>query len=267
MWSAGVNPIDWFMSPVPQTTAPVQRAKAPPAPPPPLTVSGAPVQPLQALPGTDSSISEKPLPLLLSGTVPGRNAFDGTAMMGVSRENMQTYSAGAMLVNGARLREIHERYVVLEKSGRTARLYLQDLKDQQGAKTGSSDLLTVGGARKIKPADATSNEPLTDYLRPNPVYDGAVLRGYEVYPGKRSGAFHQTGLQPGDLIMSIEGLPLDDPAQAFEMFRQLMDGVALTATVSRKGKIERISIDGAAIIADQEQQGNSAANTLPAPER
>ena len=256
-WNAGVNPGEWLAK-VPQKHAGpadqmTQLAK-------PVAAQKKPAS-TKPLPGTDSSISEKPLALLLSGTLPGRNAFEGAAMIGVTRENPQTYAAGAVLANGARLAEIHEKFVVLERKGRKAKLYLQELTNQYLAKSDTSDVLMVGGPQKIKPAVPTSVEPLTDYLRPSPMYDGEALRGYEVYPGKRSGVFYQMGLQAGDVITSIEGTTLSDSEQAFEMFRQLMDGMALTATINRKGKIQQVSLDGSMIAADQEQEKNAGASS------
>jgi len=46
-------------------------------------------------------------------------------MLGVARENPQTYSTGALLANGARLTEVRANYVVLERAGHSARLYLE----------------------------------------------------------------------------------------------------------------------------------------------
>jgi type II secretion system protein C len=265
LWNAGVNPMKWFTR-SPQQAPEAQTKTVQSAPPTrwPQAIDGAEPQAMKPLTGTDSSISEKPLRLLLAGTLPGRNAFEGTALIGVARENVQTYAAGSILVNGARLAEIHSRYVVLERNGRSAKLYLQNLRDTPAAEAAVSNLLSVGGPQKIKPAVATVVEPITDYLRPSPVYDGANLRGYEVYPGKRGGVFYQMGLQSGDVITSIEGMPLNDPAQAFEMFRQLMDGVALAATVNRKGNIQRLTLDGGLITVDHEREKNASMNA-PSP--
>src|SRR4051794_33361966 len=93
--------------------------------------------------GNDSSSSKTPLPLILTGTSPGRNAREGHAYIGVNKDSPQTYMAGALLVNGARLTEIYAQYVVLEKSGKSVRLYLLDSKEGTNGKA-LNDLLTVG---------------------------------------------------------------------------------------------------------------------------
>ena len=206
------------------------------------------------LPGAQSSTSPTPQGLVLTGIILGRNAKDGYAMLGVARENPQTYSAGALLANGARLAEIHAKYVVLERDGHSVRLYLEGtgLQPESGATV--KPLLTIGGNSAPRTATATSTEPLTDYLRPTPLYDGATLVGYQVYPGAKPGAFLQTGLQAGDVITAIDGAPLSDTAQAPESLRRLMDGNTHTATVNRKGSSVEVSLDGSSwILGDRER--------------
>jgi len=122
-------------------STPEQSAATAPAPAsrPPTQPSGlAPPAPL----GNDSSVSKVPLPLILAGTLPGRNAREGEALIGVNENSPQTYKAGALLINGARLVEIYPKYVVLEKDGRSARLYLQNTK---GSADANDAVLAVGG--------------------------------------------------------------------------------------------------------------------------
>jgi hypothetical protein len=258
LWSAGLPPTEWI-SRTQDWFDQFGRSKEHTAPKPPApmaeaqTMSGASVVPsTAALPGTDSSVSKVPLPLLLVSTSPGRNVTDGTANIGTDSSNPQTYSAGALLANGARLSEIHKNYVVLERSGKTVRL---NLVGPEGAPVEVSNfLLTVGGVTESTPVIVPSHEVLTDYIRPNPVFDGELIRGYEVYAGQNAGVFSQLGLQGGDVIIALNDTPFTDPAQAMVLFHQITDGMAVMATVERKGKRERIPLDGALITADQERR-------------
>ena len=218
-----------------------------------------------ALPGTDSSISKVPLPLYLLGVVPGRSVTEGTAQIGTSIDNPQTYSAGAMLANDARLTEIHSDYVLLKKGERSARLQLFKRNAPPLPAPGSDDLLNVGGAPAPEPPKATNYEMLTDYLRPVPLYDGDVLRGYQLYPGGRSGVFAQLGLRAGDVITAIDGMPLIDAEQTIQMLRELTQGAALTVTVERNGRREQATLDGAAILADREKMATSSPSTSVSP--
>jgi hypothetical protein len=73
----------------------------------------APPDAATSLLGTASSISPDELTLVLVATSPGRTPRDGTASLGTDPRNPQTYAAGASLVNGAVLAEIHADHVVL----------------------------------------------------------------------------------------------------------------------------------------------------------
>ena len=98
----------------------------------------------RALLGTQVSISPVREPLILVRTTPGRNAHEGLAQLGTSRENPQTYVAGALLLNGAQLAEIHADYVVLQRGKQSTRLYVSGGNHPAG-RADTSELLCVGG--------------------------------------------------------------------------------------------------------------------------
>lgn len=268
LWSAGLPPTAWLehaqaLIDKLGKSDQEQNAAAPiAAGPTPSIVAPSPASaPTEALGGTDSSVSVTPLPLHLVSTSPGRNAREGTAMLGVDIKNPQTYGAGAILANGARLAQIHADYVVLDREGKSVRLYRAGAEGASNKP--SHDLLMVGGAQPAPEPVITTREVLTDYLRPSPAYDGDFLHGFVVYPGSRSGVFSQLGLQSGDVITSLNDTPFSDTTQAYALFRQLTDGIAMVATVKRKDKTERITLDGAHILADQERAKNAAMTPPP----
>lgn len=184
--------------------------------------------------------------------MPGRNAREGTAFIGIDAESPQTYSAGALLANGARLTEIHRDHVVLTRGEESAKLYLQSV--QSTAISALSALVQVGGVTSGGSPPPVSHDVVTDYIRPSPVFDGDQIKGYQVYPGKRGGVFSQLGLKGGDVITAINDAPFADAMQAMDLFQQLAKGTALVATIQREGVTSRLSLDGQLIVADQEQQ-------------
>jgi len=271
LWSAGLPPSEWLVaidrwwSRRDASPAEMRPTVASTTQPGNDAITAVPKSNDTAAQGTDSSLSPTPLPLYLVATSPGRNKNEGTAQLGTSVENPQTYAGGALLVNGVRLAEIHKDHVVLTRGGKSAELYLYQRDPRADQRRSTSDLLTVSAAPAAAPLEVHKvNEGLTDYLRPSPVYDGEVLRGYQVYPGVRNGVFAQLGLEPGDVITSINDAPLNEPSQSIELFMQLMRGTAVVATVERKSGSRRITLDGALISADQEKiKEASATNVSP----
>jgi len=233
-WLSGLYQYIWHRSTdKPNKQIAVEPIKPIVAPP----VSVAPPQPT----GNDTSVSKIPLPLLLVGTMPGRNHKEGLAMIGVNKDSPQTYQAGAILVNGVRIAEIYTDHVVLERNNQHVNLYLTGTGEHKVSSQLAS-LLTVGGeANPVEPVKATHREMLTDYIRPSPVYDKEMLKGYQVYAGQQSGVFSQMGLQAGDIITSLNGVPLTEPQTAIAQLQQLTEGSAMTATIERQGKVETVS--------------------------
>jgi len=211
--------------------------------------------------GNDSSISTTPRRLVLVDTRPGRNPREGTARLGVSSSSPQTYVAGAILANGARLREIYADHVILEKDGRTARLGVNDAP-ADGKPSAADALLTMGGTQSTAAsAISTTTEALTDYLRPSPVFDGSRLVGYQVYPGTHADTFAQLGLQGGDVLTAVDGAAVIDAASTIDQLEALTQGRAITASVLRNGHLVTISMDGAVIAASRAALPVAAATT------
>jgi type II secretion system protein C len=236
---------------------PVAAVKAPVAPPM-KAIGVTPPTPK----GNDSSISPIPLKLVLVAVHPGRTSAEGTAEIGVDRDSPQTYQAGAMLENGARIAELHTDHVLLKKAGRSMQLFLDSRAHP--ANGANLDLATVGGV-KAAPTTSIARDVLTAYMRPSPKYDGDTLVGYQVYPGANSGPFSQMGLQGGDVIVQISGIPLNDSASAWNILRQLEDGSVLSATVQRNGAQQNVTLDGTLIVRAEEVRSQQITQAMISP--
>jgi type II secretion system protein C len=255
LWAGGFPPRSWVESTGSKQVHKAAVAQQARKSATPERVQKPPVDIATAFPGIKSSVSKERRSLILTGTILGQNLRDGFAFIGVDERNPQTYAAGATLANGAQLIEIAKDFVVLEKNGESVRLYAQNVKSHGRAR---SDLLMVGAPQGFSPAVPTNTEAFTEFIRPNPVYEGDVLTGYEVYAGSSAGVFSRLGFQPGDIITAFDGVPISDPQIATELLQQLTTGAAMTATVKRKGKTEHLSLDGSIVSAELERVKNVA---------
>lgn len=255
LWSGGLSQTKWYNAFHKPTAPPVAKRSDQGLPPHHASMPPGLSKPSSApLAGTTSSVSSSPQDLLLVSVMVGRSVKEGYAKLGIARENPQTYAAGALLANGARLSEIHSDYVVLERRGRSAKLYLLGNGQGAGVTRASVALVTVGGGGTPPAIVPRGSELLTDYLRPTPLYDGAVLQGYQVYPGDKPLAFVQMGLEAGDVITQIDGAPLSDPAHVIATLRQLLSGTTHSVTVSRGGSTLELMLDGSFIVLDHENE-------------
>jgi general secretion pathway protein C len=264
VWVSGFRP-DLFHTANDANTPqpPAARLSTPTGPARAILPTNAEVQ--TALPGGDSSLSKEPQPLILTGTIVGRNLNEGSAFIGISGSNPQTYSGGAILANGARLKEIGHDYVILERGGRSVKLYAQNTKPGRDAGRATDALLTVGGRPASAPAQPTDSDPITDFIRPTPLFDGDVMVGYQVYAGAHSGTFARLGLQNGDIITSIDGAPLTDGLVALESLRPLTRGASIAVNVKRNGASSRVVLDGSIVAAELHRKTADATPIAGAP--
>jgi general secretion pathway protein C len=74
-----------------------------------------------------------------------------------------------------------------------------------------------------------------------------VQRGYRVYPGRNRQQFTKLGLVPGDLVLSINGTPLDDPQRGMEVFNTMGSADRVTVTVERNGQSQELTLNMAQV--------------------
>ncbi|MEX1667578.1 type II secretion system protein GspC [Zhongshania guokunii] len=74
--------------------------------------------------------------------------------------------------------------------------------------------LTTPGIRELvgDPRDTVQNSPLqlVRFFSVNPVMDGGKVTGYAVKPGRDGRLFSQLSLEPGDVVLSVNGQSLSD---------------------------------------------------------
>jgi hypothetical protein len=203
--------------------------------------------------------------LHLVSTTPGRNVHEGTAQLGASLSNPETYAAGAWLENGATLREIHADHVVLERDGQSTKLYVAGVAAGRNAKQApkvnealvSLDTLPKAATPPRPPPPPT----YTEILRTAPRFENDLIVGFDLYPGTDRGQFSRWGLQPGDLLASIDGVPMDSTEALHAALQSMRNGQAVSAVVLRKGQSVSVALE----LASPAQQQVLAGAAQPSP--
>jgi type II secretory pathway component PulC len=233
----------------------------------PVIVAPAAPDTTTSLLGTDASISDKPLQLVLVGTAPGRTLADSTATLGTDPRNPQTYAGGAILANGARIDDIQADRIVLRLDGRRetlmvdreapARTAMSSVVNGQRAKAGYPILTpttaegragatSIGGPRaKHLDRVSSSREDLSDVVRPVPVFENDKFAGLKILPGTNSSRLAVLGLESGDIVRSVEGKLIESDAAWQSIDDALSSGGSIVVGIERNGALTSISLDGA----------------------
>lgn len=193
-----------------------------------------------------SAAPQTQMNLVLAGTWASEDPSKGFAFIGESANTARMYGVGKAVRPGTVLHSVYADRVILDTSGKLEALMLPRLST------------ATLNAQLGRPAPRPTTNPVTENLRrmaesnpaafseivrPQPVFANGVQRGYRVYPGRNRQQFAKLGLQPGDLVLSINGTPLDDPQRGMEIFNTMGAADRVTVTVERNGQPQELTLN------------------------
>jgi general secretion pathway protein C len=204
------------------------------------------------------------IPLILAGVIADKDPAKGQAIIGDTASAGKLFAVGAMIPGGARLNAVYGDHVLIERGGRLETLPLPRNPMKGGALNTTS---APGPAAQNRLQDNAT--VLAGLVRVQPVFNQGKLTGYRIFPGGARGtsAFTQLGLRSGDLIVAINGTPLDDAARAMEVLQTLSSSASATITVSRNNASQEVNLNLANLNTETEAPAadNSATATAPGP--
>jgi general secretion pathway protein C len=95
---------------------------------------------------------------------------------------------------------------------------------------------------EVDKAMADFNNILTQ-ARAVPNFENGVPAGYKLFQIVPGSIYDKLGLQNGDVIMGLNGQPINDPGKAFEMLNELKTASHLELQVKKDGKQSTYSYD------------------------
>lgn len=157
------------------------------------------------------------------------------------------YQVDDVLPDGRRVSRIEKDQVILEGRVGQERLILRDRPSQSAPSSSSTAQLpqpaplpagigiaSVGGLGHQLAVSPGADQ--TGYTSLTPVAGG----GYRLRPGPEVEVFIAAGLQVGDLLLSVNGQPIEDlmsdPAVAMRWMQSVEQGQSLALTVERQGQ-------------------------------
>jgi general secretion pathway protein C len=224
--------------------------------------------PVVAPPPQDAANApQSSLPLVLVGIISVDDPQDGLAILGENAAAAKVYAVGDNIPGGAKLHQVLADRVVIDRGGVLESLLLPRSL-QPGAAPPSTNVLQTETPVLDRMRKLISDDPglMADIMRPQPVFAQGKQKGYRVYPGRNRQAFTRLGLRPGDLVMAINGTPLDDPARGQDIFRTLGSSSEAHITVMRGGQQQDLTLNIAQVAQEAEGMvGNGGVPPGPSP--
>jgi general secretion pathway protein C len=211
----------------------------------------------------DANAPQTNMPLVLTGIFAAQDPKNGLAIIGTSATNAKVYPVGERVPGNARVHAVYSDRVLLERNGAIEALMLP----HKFSGIGPVPMPAPGPTALDRVQRAISNEPglISDVLRPQPVFADGKLRGYRVYPGQNTRAFAALGLRNGDLVLAVNGTPLDDPARGNDIFSSLGNSDQARVTVMRNGQQQDITLNMSQIANQAEQLSNGSDQSASGP--
>jgi general secretion pathway protein C len=218
--------------------------------------------PVAAVAQNDQNAPQSSLPLILVGIIADEDPENGLAILGENAAAAKVYAVGDNVPGGAKLHKVFSDRVIINRNGNLESLMLPR-QLQAGTAPPSTTALQTETPVMDRMRKLISDDPglMADIMRPQPVFAQGKQKGYRVYPGRNRQAFTRLGLRPGDLVMAINGTPLDDPARGQEIFRTLGSSSEAHITVMRSGQQQDLTLNIAQVA--QEAEGMVGQGATP----
>lgn len=189
--------------------------------------------------GDGNSAQDTRLPLVLRGVLAGQ----GLALIAASGQPERVYRAGDSLPGGAILRAVLADHVLLERAGTLERLALPKETLLSGPAFASPPKAAPGAPGDLRALLRSSPAELAKHFRLEPVFEAGRVRGYRIRALRDPALLRHAGLEPDDIVLSVNGRSLLEATDIAGLMNDLRDAAALDAVVLRHGIETPLRID------------------------
>jgi general secretion pathway protein C len=202
------------------------------------------------------------LPLTLLGTAAAQNPRLAWAAI-EDRDKRETVVVGIgdRVAGKAAVQRIERRRVVLLENGSPRELTL-DADDGERASPRSSARARPSRSRASRReararsrearAGVTGREPnealrdpanIFSQARILPKWEGGEMQGVELAAIKSGSLLQDAGFRNGDVIVEMNGIPVDSPEQSAKLMKEFSSARSISATVNREGRDVTVQFD------------------------
>lgn len=180
---------------------------------------------------------ESRLGFTLRGVRVGATPGDGSAIIDIPGEGQLRVAAGESLSTNIVLEEVHADRVVINRRGVMESLFLTDAGRRRAQSGGAPQAVDASAAPDGEGVQMSERQMARGWLSGlslEPVYENGAVRGLRV-----SGDTVQLaslGLEPGDVVLSLNAAPLTSESAAVRAFALLESADMAVARIWRDGE-------------------------------
>ncbi|MBD3609148.1 MAG: type II secretion system protein GspC [Gammaproteobacteria bacterium] len=195
--------------------------------------------------GAPVNAPETRLNLQLSGVIASPDRQVARAFI-VSSGSERSYRINESVPGGAVLKEIYSDRVILSRNGRfetlrmpikTTWIISDDEKSASAPSASNKINPKVSREEVLKYKQILLSQPneLAGMIRQRPVRKNGQIQGFRIFPGKDRELFKRMGLQPGDVVTGVNGMPLSNTEAVMALYGKLPELSQLSIDIERRG--------------------------------
>jgi type II secretion system protein C len=184
---------------------------------------------LGVTPTSDTSVPRPAMKLV--EVLPTSDPRRGHAIFQIDMSLPETFVPGEAVTSGWTLDSIYTDMAILKRGSRSIAVRLER---QVPAPAVS---ITAGSTPLVQSTTApeSSGGPLTDIIEQQAIYSSGRIIGIKVTPGRNVDAFQSLGLQPGDIITSVNDHRVESLTNHSEILSFMEEDEVIHLTLIRNG--------------------------------
>lgn len=209
----------------------------------PMEITGEPEIVQETVPVTELNIK-------LQGIIAASDPSQSRAVIGPNEQNQKMYEVDEEIegVRGVKIAEIFDLKVRLNNNGKMEDLWLYGEDGTDVAVSGNYTPPPVEepkdgvDKREVKMSDIQQARNIGDVVRFMVATENGKMIGYKVRPGRKRELFDQVGLQTDDIVVSVNGIEVNEPQKVREVYQALKNATEANLQVMRDGTTHSIQI-------------------------
>ncbi len=209
----------------------------------------APVEETAPAVVADENIKDSKLNIEVQGLVAAPLQEDSWAIIGRG-DNQKLYKVGDEIEGnrGVKVAKIYDIRMVVNNNGSLEQIWLygEDGKDfaKSRAQTTQRPVERDDGPEKVVISQEDIKKPknIADVVRFMVATDNGKMIGYKVRPGRQRELFDQVGLKTDDIVVSVNGIEVNEPQKVREVYQALKTATEANLEVLRDGSTHSIQI-------------------------
>lgn len=191
------------------------------------------------------------LNLKLQGVIASSEPSKSWAIIGEA-SSQQLYKVGDSIpgVNDVKLLDVSDLWVILDNRGKPEKLWLYG---EDGMKVATSPARASRPVARPQPQEdrivkeisqnqLAEAKSIGDVVRFMVATEGGQMIGYKVRPGRKRELFDQVGLKNNDIVVSVNGIEVNEPQKVREVYQALKTATEANLEVMRDGSTQFIQI-------------------------